>query len=268
MNVSSHQYERFGAWLRANTLGRVTLSFAEIEQITGAKLPASALSYSAWWSNSVSHPLARVWLEAGWEVPSEGLQWTRKEITLVRRRSEEARSAGSSHAHQIDLADDVVHEPGARIAVSDDWHDLLPGARRVPIEPERDAAGNIRRFQPQNNYERRAETPLNRYGHGSFCRFRVPSDIKRAGVYLIVTDGRLAYVGECQDFSQRFNAGYGQISPKDCYKGGQETNCRINQLILRCAESGWQTGVHFIETPHRFALETALIQTHHPPWNR
>ena len=61
---------------------------------------------------------------------------------------------------------------------------------------------------------------------------------------------------------------YGQISPKDCYKGGQETNCRINQLILRCAESGWQTGVHFIETPHRFALETALIQTHHPPWNR
>lgn len=267
MNVSNLQYERFGAWLRASTLGRVTLGFADIEQIIGAKLPASALSHNAWWSNSTSHPLARVWLEAGWEVPEEGLQWTRKEITLVRRRSGEARPAEVDGTPQVGLADADV-EPGVRVTVSDDWHDLLPSARRVPIEPERDAAGNIRHFQPQNGYEGRDEVPLNRYGHGSFCRFRVPQDAKRAGVYLIVTDDRLAYVGECQDFSQRFNTGYGQISPKNCYKGGQETNCRINQLILKCAESGWQTDVYFIETPHRFALETALVQTHRPPWNR
>jgi len=26
---------------------------------------------------------------------------------------------------------------------------------------------------------------------------------------------------------------------KNCYKGGQETNCRIDQLILKCTESGW-----------------------------
>ena len=96
----------------------------------------------------------------------------------------------------------------------------------------------------------------------------MPGDIRKAGVYLVVANDRLAYVGECQDFSQRFNTGYGQISPKNCYMGGQETNCRINQLILKCAESGWSIDTYFIETRHRFALETALVQLHRPPWNR
>ena len=35
----------------------------------------------------------------------------------------------------------------------------------------------------------------------------------------IVTNDRLTYIGECQDFAQRFNTGYGQISPKNCFKG-------------------------------------------------
>ena len=58
---------------------------------------------------------------------------------------------------------------------------------------------------------------------------------------------------------------------KNCYKGGQETNCRINQLILKCAESGWSINVHFIETADpadRFALESAYIAAFSPPWNR
>ena len=87
----------------------------------------------------------------------------------------------------------------------------------------------------------------------------------------IVTNDRLAYIGECQDFSQRFNTGYGQISPKNCFKGGQETNCRINQLILKCAESGWSVDAYFIETADpadRFKLESAYIAAYSPAWNR
>ena len=155
--------------------------------------------------------------------------------------------------------------------VPQDWHDLLPTARRVAIEPERRADGAVRHFQPQQDYEKRDDVELNAYGTGSFCHFMVPTEIDRAGVYLIVTEDRLAYVGECQDFSQRFNTGYGQISPKNCYKGGQETNCRVNQLILKCAESGWATDVYFIETAEpagRFVLESAYIAAFSPPWNR
>ena len=55
------------------------------------------------------------------------------------------------------------------------------------------------------------------------------------------------------------------------HKGGQETNSRINQLILKCAESGWQIDVCFIETADhadRFALESACIAAFSPAWNR
>jgi antitoxin HicB len=48
-----------------------TLSFGEIEQIIGGKLPPSAHNHREWWSNhSGSHVQARAWLEAGWEVES------------------------------------------------------------------------------------------------------------------------------------------------------------------------------------------------------
>jgi hypothetical protein len=38
--------------------------------------------------------------------------------------------------------------------------------------------------------------------------------------------------------SARFNAGYGNISPKNCFKGGQETNCRVNNLVHSAALAG------------------------------
>jgi len=48
-----------------------TLSFGEIEQIIGDKLPPSAHNHREWWSNHAgSHVQARAWLEAGWEVES------------------------------------------------------------------------------------------------------------------------------------------------------------------------------------------------------
>jgi hypothetical protein len=32
------------------------------------------------------------------------------------------------------------------------------------------------------------------------------------------------YVGECRDLVKRFNSGYGQISPRNCFVGGRRTN--------------------------------------------
>ncbi len=47
------------------------LSFAEIEQIIGDRLPPSAANHREWWSNHAgSHVQARAWLEAGWEADS------------------------------------------------------------------------------------------------------------------------------------------------------------------------------------------------------
>jgi hypothetical protein len=71
--------------------------------------------------------------------------------------------------------------------------------------------------------------------------------------------------------SNRFNAGYGRISPRNCYVGGQETNCRINQSVWRAAQQGETIHLWFLleqNRTRRRAIEAALIRALHPAWNR
>lgn len=84
MNVRPLHYELFGAWLRSCELQQVTISFADVERIIGETLPRSALEHRTWWSNSPTHPLARAWLMAGWQVPRKGLDLQGQTITLER----------------------------------------------------------------------------------------------------------------------------------------------------------------------------------------
>ena len=99
------------------------------------------------------------------------------------------------------------------------------------IRPDSDTEGNIRRFMPQDQYDNRKNLPLHAYGNGPFCGFRIPSDLHKEGVYVLTVDKGVVYVGERIDLSLRYNAGYGQIAPRNCYKGGQRTNCRINNSL-------------------------------------
>ncbi len=62
------------------------MSFAEIEQVLGAKLPPAAHAHRAWWSNNPSNNvMTRSWLAAGYatervDMASERLVFVRKEI--------------------------------------------------------------------------------------------------------------------------------------------------------------------------------------------
>ena len=45
----------------------VPMTFADIEQVIGAKLPQSAFTHRAWWSNNpTNNVMTRAWLEAGY----------------------------------------------------------------------------------------------------------------------------------------------------------------------------------------------------------
>ena len=46
---------------------RISLSFAEIERIIGAKLPDSARENQAWWAND-GRGHSQVWLGEGWKI--------------------------------------------------------------------------------------------------------------------------------------------------------------------------------------------------------
>jgi hypothetical protein len=62
------KYDRLGDFLRKQSVERIPLSFADIERITDATLPASAHKHRPWWSNNPTNSvMTRVWLDAGFE---------------------------------------------------------------------------------------------------------------------------------------------------------------------------------------------------------
>jgi hypothetical protein len=136
------------------------------------------------------------------------------------------------------------------------------------IEPERNEDGELRQFLPQDRYAKRDTVPLNRYGTGPFGKFKIPRHLRASGVYCLTVDGNLKYVGEAADLAARYNAGYGNISPKNCYKGGQETNCRLNSLIFEAVRDAREVDLWFHPTTSYKALELEMRAAMAPAWNR
>jgi hypothetical protein len=135
-----------------------------------------------------------------------------------------------------------------------------------PLVPEREN-GQVRQLMPQAAFAGAKATRLNRYGAGPFCRFRIPANLPLRGVYALVVDQQVKYVGKCEHLSKRFNMGYGQISPRNCFEGGQNTNCKINRLVLKVVEAGGEVRLWFHETDAEDRIEARLIAQHRPPWN-
>jgi hypothetical protein len=137
------------------------------------------------------------------------------------------------------------------------------------IKPELNSTRQIMEFFPQDRYENIKKLRLNKYGKGPFCKFSIDKKYsKQSGVYVISINDVIQYVGECDDFFKRFGMGYGNISPRNCFEGGQLTNCRINSLILNSLKSHNPVHLYFLETLERFKIEHELILSLNPPWNK
>jgi hypothetical protein len=136
------------------------------------------------------------------------------------------------------------------------------------IEPQINSDGTVKQFMPQSQYENLANIALNKYGRGPFCKFRISNQNELRGVYIFTVDGKVQYVGECEKFSSRFNMGYGNISPRNCFKGGQETNCRLNNLVYRAATTGEKILLWLFHTADHKEVEAKLRAIQRPAWNR
>ena len=142
-----------------------------------------------------------------------------------------------------------------------------------PVLPERDARGRVIGYSPHSRFSNPDNQSLNRYGKGPFCRFQVAKGWERSGVYVLTRGSDLCYIGECENLERRWGAtGYGQISPRACYRGGRDTNCRINNLIYRETRTGGLFHLWFYPLEGgknaRLGVEGKLINDLTPPWNR
>ncbi len=137
------------------------------------------------------------------------------------------------------------------------------------IKPKLNSNQQILELLPQDRYENIKKLRLNKYGKGPFCKFSIDKKYsKQSGVYVISINDVIQYFGECDDFFKRFGMGYGNISPRNCFEGGQSTNCRINSAILNSLKSHNSVHLYFLETPERFKIEHELISSLNPPWNK
>ena len=136
------------------------------------------------------------------------------------------------------------------------------------VRPERASDRTIAEFMPQDRYAKASTTRLNRHGSGPFCRFKLDAVSADAGVYLIVIEGDVMYVGECQNLAERFGPrGYGSIQPKNCYVGGQSTNCKINHNFLLASVAQRKVEVWFATADSRKFHEDRIKAQLQPPWN-
>lgn len=135
------------------------------------------------------------------------------------------------------------------------------------VVPEVDRNGKVIAFQPQASYVNHSNLAIHKYGNGPFCKFVIPRIHRVEGVYALTVEDEIKYLGECRNLSSRYNSGYGNISPRNCYKGGQRTNCRINSLIFQEFVRGKQINLWFMQTREHKAVENGLILGLQPVWN-
>ena len=136
------------------------------------------------------------------------------------------------------------------------------------IEPDRDGEGRVREYMPQARYKGAGVSRLNLNGAGPFCRFRIPKAWSFPGVYVVTVSDHIKYIGECANLAVRWSLGqYGSIQPKNCYVGGQSTNCKINNRVLQTVCNGSSVQLWFHQTDDYKSLEQRLRVALRPEWN-
>jgi hypothetical protein len=129
------------------------------------------------------------------------------------------------------------------------------------IQPEKDSAGQVKPHMPQSRYLNVEHLRINKNGHGPFCGFKIPNHYEQCGVYALFCDGQVMYIGECVNLTRRFNMGYGIINPRNCFVGGQETNCRINNLVFQTTQASKSLSLWFYSTAqHKKKLKTKCLR--------
>ena len=97
---------------------------------------------------------------------------------------------------------------------------------------------------------------------GLYCKFSIPNR-QEPGVYFLVIDSHVVYIGKTKNLSMRWNMGY-------CVADGRHhvsTNERINKAILAATLEGKHVELWFIATPDIDELEEGLIREHEPLLN-
>ena len=122
----------------------------------------------------------------------------------------------------------------------------------------------------KNNGNKNYLSFLNNYGDKVYSHFGISENevFSKKGIYTYYLNDKIKYIGITKDnYQKRINNGYGNISPKNCFKDGQTTNCHLNWLI----SSSFNNIKFYVKIMDNvdqiMSIEKKLIQKYDPPWN-
>ncbi|HET7848573.1 MAG TPA: hypothetical protein VFL51_05870 [Pseudolabrys sp.] len=94
------KYTPLADYLKGQGRDSVPMTFAEIERVTGVKLPPSARKHRPWWSNNPHNSaMTRVWLDAGFE--SEQVDMQKRKLVFKRVRKPKGEDAEEKPFHPL-----------------------------------------------------------------------------------------------------------------------------------------------------------------------
>lgn len=137
------------------------------------------------------------------------------------------------------------------------------------IDALRGRDGAVATYSAHDRFANPQGLPLHAYGLGPFVRLQLGScPPATPGVYAVVREGDILYVGKSENLAERWGrTNYAVIDPRNCYQGGQSTNCRINNLIGAELGAGRALELWTHETSDPASVETAVYRPLLPPWN-
>jgi hypothetical protein len=114
------KYELLGKFLKNQKLDRIPMTFAEIERILNAKLPASKKSRAFWSNNPENNVMTREWIAAGFETEDVD---TQTEKLVLRRKTPRKKTKGKRHPIFGCMAGMVTVAEGYDLTTptGDDW---------------------------------------------------------------------------------------------------------------------------------------------------
>lgn len=142
--------------------------------------------------------------------------------------------------------------------------------RACEIDADRAKDGSLLLDSPHSRYANLKKLSLHAHGVGPFVRLRTENLPADPGVCVVVSqDSSVFYVGRARDsIRQRWSPqGYAVIHARNCYQGGQSTNCRINLLISKELAQHRSLELWVLIDLDPTPIESAIIRSLRPPWN-
>ncbi|MEI6406995.1 MAG: hypothetical protein WCO85_05645 [Actinomycetes bacterium] len=139
------------------------------------------------------------------------------------------------------------------------------------IDIRRNSDGSPILKYPHLEYDNKNGLQLLDSGVGPFVLLRLsPPPPDMTGVYSVVQNGtQVMYIGRAEkSIRQRWRSGASTISPRNCFQGGQSTNCHLNIVIHQSIIDGHRLELFVLLTPDFDLIETGLIAKLQPPWNK